>query len=143
MKATLLLVVLPLFLSFCQQQGDGVIRIEFSRASRSFREKHIFTPDSVKIISEGPRATRGKDVARRRITPDEWTSLLESLPDYPLNNLSSLEAPGSQRSVDAAATGTIMLTDMAGNSFSHEFDDYTPHKSLQPLMKAIRRIPAE
>lgn len=128
-----------LMMTSCIAQ-DKVSRIEFNSGTRTFRQQIILTRDSVVTIEENFRTDLKPQISRRSMNAKEWNSLLESLKGISLEDIDDLKSPTDKRTYDAAAHGSLILTDPAGKSFSHGFDDDNAHQRLQPLVKKILRF---
>jgi hypothetical protein len=120
----------------CAAQNE-ISRIEFNSGSRTFRQQVIITPDSLVSVEENFRTDAKPVIERRKITSSEWQSLMSSLNGIKPQSISDLKSPGDKRTYDAASHGSLVLTTVSGQSFTHGFDDTEPHKSLQGLMKRI------
>jgi hypothetical protein len=130
------LMLLLLSSGSCAAQNE-ISRIEFNSGSRTFRQQVIITPDSLVRIEENFRTNTKPVIEKRKITSSEWQSLISSLNGIKPQDIVDLKSPGDKRTYDAASHGSLILTTGAGESFSHGFDDTTPHQSLQTLMTRL------
>lgn len=138
------LIILPCCLSWLTaacQSTSSVQKIEFSSASRGYQKQIFISSDSVVTIINGREESN--KVTKRRLTSDEWQSLIKTLEDVSLNEIPQLPSPTSRRAFDGARHSTISIQTSDGNAWQHSFDDETPHLKLQSLMKAIKKIEGE
>jgi hypothetical protein len=121
------------------QAGQTVTQIELSKISRGYQEDVRITPDSVHILMDDntgqPRVRHS-----RKLEPQEWTRLVQSLDNVQLKSIPSLPSPTMNRAVDAARHSTLTVSTSDGRSYPHGFDDEEPHETLQPLLKVLREI---
>jgi hypothetical protein len=122
------------------QTSSDITRIEFNSGSKTFRRQIIITPDSVLSVEEDFRINLKPVVKSGKATPAEWKSMLQSLKDVSIDEIPGLKSPSAGRTYDAASQGSIIITTRDRRSFTHDFDDETPHAKLQPLMKQILKI---
>jgi hypothetical protein len=121
------------------QSQQAITQIELSKISRGYQEDVRITPDSVHILMDDNTGQPGVRHSRK-LEPQEWTRLVESLDDVQLTAIPSLPSPTMNRAVDGARHSTLTVTISDGRSYPHGFDDENPHEALQPLLKALREI---
>lgn len=139
-------ILIPIFMVFvfgtaskCQQ--DPAIReIELTKVSRGYGEHIRINPDSLHVLIENRRGNNPSESHARKITKDEWTTLIKTIQDVPLKDIPALTSPTMKRASDGAMHATITIYTTDEKSYSHGYDDEDPHKALQPLRKAIRAL---
>lgn len=122
------------------QKPENIQRIEFNSGARSFRQQVILTPDSVLSIEEDFRKNDRPVVKFAKMTSSDWNALTKALEGVELSTIDQLKSPTDKRTYDAAAHGSIIITLRGNKTYTHGFDDKTPHEKLMPLMKAILHI---
>jgi hypothetical protein len=123
----------------CQTTGS-ISKIEFSTATRGFQKQIFISPDSITEIVDGRKES---NVVKRKLTADQWNSLLQDLQDITLNEVPSFPSPTSKRNFDGAHHSTLTITAQDGKTWQHSFDDEAPHEKLKPLMGSILKIEKE
>ena len=121
------------------QPGKHVNQIELSKMSRGYEEHIQFTADSLHVWIENNRGEQGVD-RTRKLTVQEWTSLIDLTNEIKLTDLSALPSPTMKRATDAAMHSTITIHLADGRAYSHGYDDEDPHDIVKPLLKKIREI---
>lgn len=119
-------------------QEPDVTAIEFTTLTRGFKKQVFISNDSVKTIVEGREQNNG--VMSRAITPSQWEELLRSVKDVDIRKLPELQSPTSRRAFDGARHSSLTVTARDGSTYTHNFDDESPHPDLQPLMDLIVRL---
>jgi hypothetical protein len=117
---------------------DSIItKIEFSTGTRGYQKNVFISADSIIEITED---RENKRPVKKKIEQNEWRGLIDIASELSLNELEQLPSPTSKRAFDGAKHSSIIITTKDGKSYAHAFDDEQPHKKLQPLMNAIRKL---
>jgi hypothetical protein len=119
-------------------QQEIITEVRFESFSRAFQKTVIIRPDSIFLEQQQARAN-GRRIAKAH-SPEQWEALLAALPDMPLDELSTLEAPSMERASDRASHSILTIKTDKNEYRSQEFDDYRPHKKLVPLVEQIREM---
>jgi hypothetical protein len=125
--------------SRCQTGGE-IREIELSKISRGYEEHVRVNPDSIHVLIDNRKDSGSSVSYSRKISPDEWTSLVQTTKNIELKDLPALPSPSMKRAADAAMHATLTVYTKDGKSYSHGYDDEDPHRVLQPLRKAIRDL---
>lgn len=141
MKYTFILLC-SLFLGCAvhSQHAQNILRIEFNSLARGGNYKQIVvTKDSV-VTSI--RENRGGELktSGKPLTKKEWSGLLQTLENQSLAEIPDLKSPTMKRAYDGARNSEISITITDGTTFTHSFDDETPHEKLQKLMREINKL---
>jgi hypothetical protein len=139
-------ILIPVFLVFvfctaskCQQ--DPVIReIEMSKVSRGYAEHIRIGSDSLHVLIENRKGNKPGESYSRKITPDEWTSLVNTIRNVKLKDIPALTSPTMKRASDGAMHATLTVYTTDEKSYSHGYDDENPNDILKPLHKIIREL---
>jgi hypothetical protein len=121
-----------------QQKGAIITKVEFTSLTRGYQKQVFLTADSLVEVIDGRQDDT--KVTKRKLPAGEWDVLIKSIGTVPLTEVQELPSPTSRRAFDGARHSTLTLTTKEGKSYSHTFDDENPHKKLQPLMDAIKKV---
>ena len=122
------------------QPGKHVNQIELSKMSRGYEERIHLTADSLHVWIENNRGEKPRVERTRKLTAQEWTSLINLTNEIKLTDFSALPSPTMKRATDAAMHSTITIHLADGRTYSHGYDDEDPHDIAKPLLKKIREI---
>jgi hypothetical protein len=118
------------------QNKSGIIKIEFATLSRGGQNKQIVcTADSVWISSKEGRGLQLK-IEKKKMNPKDWEQLIRSLKNVSLPAISGLQSPTMKRAYDGAKHSTISIYTQEA-TWSHSFDDESPHEKLSVLLKLM------
>lgn len=131
-----LVAISGLFLTV--QQEEAIHEIRYESFARGYHKTIILRSDS--IILQEQNSKTGDMEADRKTTEAEWKQLKQAIPDLPLASIAGLEAPTGKRASDRALHSTLTIKTSRGEYKSPEFDGYSPHKKLVPLVEQIMEI---
>jgi hypothetical protein len=120
------------------QNGDVMVKVEFTSLTRGFQETLIITKDSItrSLDTRGELSVK----ASERIQKSEWDCIVKAVKGISLETLGDLKSPTMKRAYDGARHSSITITTASGAQFSHSFDDEEPHEKLGALMKEIKKL---
>ena len=128
----------------CQQKAAGstqddmiVTKIEFTTLTRGYQKQVFFSADSLIKIIDGRQ--NDHKVVKRKLDAGKWEALVKCVSDVSLSEIPQLQSPTFRRSFDGARHSSIVITTRDGKTYTHGFDDESPHKKLQPLMDLIKK----
>jgi hypothetical protein len=122
------------------QTNQSVREIELSKISRGYEEHIRVDADSLHVLIENRKSEKPSQSFSRKITTDEWATLVSIVKEIKLKDMPALVAPTMKRASDGAMHATLTVNTEDGKSYSHGYDDEDPHEALQPLRKAIREL---
>jgi hypothetical protein len=125
------------------QTNQAIREVELSKISRGYEEHIRINADSLHVMIENRKGEKASQSFSRKISPDEWTSIINVAKGIKLKDVPALAAPSMKRASDAAMHSTLTVSTEDGQSYSHGYDDEDPHEALQPLRKAIREISSQ
>lgn len=136
---TVLLFLAAISVSFLTiQQEETINEIRFESFARGYQKTIIVRADSIFLQEQNPKS--GDIEASRKTAEAEWEQLTQSVSGLPLASIAELDAPTSKRASDRALHSTLTIKTSKGEYQSSEFDGYSPHKKLAPLVEQIREI---
>ena len=138
-RLTLILILVICVFCACKSQ-DAIRQIDFTKATRGFREEIIITKDSIFMVIDNARSTDSLQRISEKLDKKKWAKLNTTIQSLSLPEVPLLKSPTTKRTYDGALHGTLTITAMDGKTYSHGFDDENPHPELQPLMKCILEI---
>ncbi|MFK7798590.1 MAG: hypothetical protein AB8E82_14155 [Aureispira sp.] len=80
------------------------------------------------------------DPIQQEITPQEWKVIVEAVEAIDLNTISSLAAPSSDHSRDAALSARVQIVHQKGTFDSSTFDHKNPPVALKKLTDQLLSI---
>lgn len=122
------------------QSTQQLTRIELSKVTRGYEEYVRITADSVNVLISSSLDPTANTSYGKKITKEEWFSLVDALSAVKLSDIPSLPSPTMNRATDAAKHATITIETKDGRSFAHGYDDENPNDALKPLLKKIRAV---
>lgn len=122
------------------QRTSNIRQIQFTKTGRGYQELVRITPDSVISKIENFRAEDKSKQTSRKLDAKEWATLIKTLDDVDLKEISTLPSPTEKRAYDGALGGSLQVTTAQNETFGHSFDNEEPHTKLLPLMKAVRAL---
>ena len=123
-------------LAGCSTQ-ERITRIEYEKASRTFRQRVVVSADSVRWSDESFSGNEHASSGGRVVRAGEWNSVLETVDGLSLGEIDTLRSPTDRRTFDGAAHTSLVIFTTSGGRFSHGFDDEEPHQSLKALLARI------
>ena len=131
------LIILLLGLTFISCKDLEILKYEYHTSTQMGRTILSVTKDSVVVTFNG----RGEPVYwAREIEENEWDSVVASMKDVQLDQVSNLKSPSNDRATDRVPIAKFSFVGKDSTLTSSSFDAGNPHEMLSPLMLVFKKI---